>query len=261
MQQILLIGTGRLAFHLGHALLCSGMQMVGVAGRNLQKAGELAKALGCAAFPLGGPLPKAALRILAVSDDAIQAVSAQLPADGTPVIHLSGSKPLELLGAHARRGVVWPIRSFSPGAPADFHKVPLVVDAADAATLGQLLALAEHLSSVVVHLPFSQRQRLHLSAVLASNFPVFLLREAERLLKEHGIAPALVHPLWEAATSIAMNGADQAVTGPARRGDVKTIEQHQRLLEGEPELRRAYTAISELILHTYHPEHRDHKDL
>ncbi len=261
MSSILLIGTGRLAFHLGHAVVRSGAMVAGVAGRDPAKARSLAEALGCRAFPITGPLPKVDLRILAVSDDALASVSALLPVDGTPVIHLSGSKSVELLAPHAHRGVLWPVRSFSQGAPVDFKGIPVIVDADDPDTFDVVRALADHLSGSVVRLPHDKRQWLHLSAVIASNFPVFLLREAERLLTHQHIDPKLLHPLWAAAAGNALNGADQAVTGPARRGDVMTIGRQMELLAGEPELRRAYSALSDLILHTYHPETRDQQDL
>lgn len=261
MSTVLLIGTGRLAFHLGHALVHAEDRVVGVVGRSRTKANSLAEALSCPALVATDPLPQADLRILAVNDDAIDEVAAQLPDDGTPVIHLSGSKPLTLLAPHARRGVLWPIQSFGPGAPVDFSTVPLVVDADDPDTLELLETLAAKLSRHVVRLPYEQRQRLHLSAVIAANFPAFLLREAERLLVEQKIDPALIHLLWRSTAERALQGADPAVTGPARRGDLQTIAQQAGLLADEPELRRAYIAMSDLILHTYHPESRGKQDV
>ncbi|MBP8823288.1 MAG: DUF2520 domain-containing protein [Flavobacteriales bacterium] len=253
MESVLILGTGRLAFHLGHALYRSGVVLAGVAGRDLARTRELAREWDCTGFPLNGPLPEAGLRVLAVSDDAIVHLAALLQADGTPVVHLSGTNPMDLLRPHVHRGVLWPVQSFSPGVPMDFTEVPLVVDATDEPTLQLLGGIAGRLSRTVVRLPFEQRQQLHVSAVVASNFPVFLLREAERLLVKHGIDPQLVLPLWKASTHKAMDGADRSVTGPARRGDRGTVERHLQLLADEPELRRAYAALSDLILHTYHP--------
>lgn len=261
MHSVLLIGTGRLAFHLGHALRGAGFTIVGLAGRDAARTAELAKELSCRAFALNDPLPEADLRILAVSDDVLHLVAGMLPNDGTPIVHLSGSKALDLLLPHAHRGVLWPIQSFSPGKAIAFQAVPLIVDADDSATLSVLQDLAALLSSTVIHLPFLLRQRLHLSAVIAANFPVFLLREAERLLTAHDIPPDLLHPLWKATTEKALHGADNAVTGPARRGDIDTIAQQMDLLAGEPELRRTYAALSDLIIHTYHPETRGQQDL
>lgn len=261
METVLIIGTGRMAQHLGRALHGSGRCLAGVAGRNLGHARQLAERLGCQGYALNGPLPSADLRVLAVSDDAIGAVAAALPDDGTPVVHLSGTRPLDLLLPHARRGVMWPVQSFSPGTPVDFAEVPVVIDAADAATLNQLERLAASLSGTIVRVDAEQRQRLHLCAVLTSNFPAFLLREAQRLLTTHGMDPQLLLPLWRATAQKAAQHADLSVTGPARRGDTGTMAAHLRLLEDEPELRRAYAAISDLILHTYHPQPRDPQDL
>lgn len=234
----------------------AGMSLAGVVGRSEMHTERLAKELNCTAIRLGQPLPAAALRMIAVSDDAIRTVAQALPPDGTPVVHVSGSSPLELLEGHAHRGVLWPIQSLSPGSPIDLSQVPLVIDADDPSFLGDLRGLAEQLSSMVVHLPYEQRKRLHLAAVIASNFPVFLLREAERLLKERQIAPQLLHPLWRSVTQKAMEDADSAVTGPARRGDQRTITSQLELLADEPDLRRAYAALSELIMHTYHSNDR-----
>jgi predicted short-subunit dehydrogenase-like oxidoreductase (DUF2520 family) len=261
MTSTLLIGTGRLAFHLGHALVRSGIRVAGVAGRNAGRTEELAAILKCPAFQLDAQLPKVDLRIVAVSDDAIGPVAARLPTDGTPIIHLSGSKPTDLLLPHQHRGVLWPIRSFNPGDPVDFSKLPLIVDAQDAGTLHLLLGVAHGLSGNVHHLPMEQRQHLHLSAVIAANFPAFLLREAERLLKGRDIEPSLIEPLWKAMAEKAVVDADASVTGPARRGDLQTIHLHKDLLADEPELRAAYSALSDLILHTYHPETRGQQDL
>lgn len=261
MPSVLLIGTGRLAFHLGHALKGSGVVLAGVVGRNAGHAAALATELGCPAFTLGAALPLADLRILAVSDDAIGPVAQGLSNDGTPLLHLSGTKSLDLLEPHAHRAVLWPMQSFTPGPPVDFSAVPVVIDANDDRTLALVRGLAEGISGHVVHLPFEQRQRLHLSAVMTSNFPVFLLREAERLLDRHGIDPKLLHPLWKQSAENALRDADQAVTGPARRGDAGTMAKHLELLNEEPELRRAYAILSNLIYFTYHPESRGRQDL
>lgn len=261
MGPILLFGTGRLAFHLGHALRRAGIPLAGVVGRRPEAAAGLANELGTEALAPGAALPAAALRVLAVSDDAIGSVAAAVPPDGTPIVHLGGSRPLDLLEPHAHRAVLWPMQSFTPGPPVDFSTVPVVIDANDEAALALVRALAGSISGHVVHLPFDQRQRLHLSAVLASNFPVFLLREAERLLGKHGIDPGLLHPLWKQSAQNALRDADRAVTGPARRGDAGTLAKHLELLNEEGELRRAYAILSNLIYFTYHPGSRGNQDL
>jgi predicted short-subunit dehydrogenase-like oxidoreductase (DUF2520 family) len=260
-MNVLLIGTGRVVFHLGHALKNAGVPIVGVAGRDATKANALATELATKAFPLKGPLPAADIRLIGVSDDAIDEVAAQLPKDGTITVHTSGARPLDLLKGHDHIGVLWPIQSLSPGVPADLSNVPLVIDASDESTLSALRKLAASISGYVVDLDHEKRSILHLAAVLAGNFPAFLLMQAERILLENHLDPHLVHPLWNTTAHKATLGAKEAVTGPARRGDIRTIAQHLDRLTSDPDLRRAYAVLSDLILRTYHPDKRAPQDL
>ncbi|MBK9765379.1 MAG: DUF2520 domain-containing protein [Flavobacteriales bacterium] len=46
-------------------------------------------------------------------------------------------------------------------------------------------------------------------------------------------------------------GPEKALTGPARRGHKRTIEQHLALLANDPELQEAYAVLSKLILKAY----------
>jgi len=252
MTKVLLIGTGRAAFHLGHAIKHADASIVGVVGRDPSKAATLAASFGCPPFSFTDQLPTSDLRLLCISDDAIEQVAKALPKNNSVIAHTSGAKSVTILGDHAHRGVLWPIQSLSPGAPIDLSQVPLVIDGEDDLAMNTLCDLAKRISNNVVELTREKRQLLHLSAVFASNFPVFLLREAERLLKENGLSPELIHPLWRTTTAKAALGVEQALTGPARRGDLRTIAQHLDRLTLDPDLRRAYAVLSDLILKSYH---------
>lgn len=245
--RVLLIGTGRAAYHLGHALRRSGVQLIGVVGRDAERAATLASELGTTSYTLDGAIPASDLRLIAVSDDAIAEVAARLPASDGVIAHTSGTLPFDLLGPHAHRGVLWPIQSLSPGAPMDLRNVPIAIEGEDAPARELLRRAAAIISGSVVELPHAQRQVLHLAAVISSNFPVALLHEAQRLLSAQGIAPELVLPLWKGMATKAAEDPANALTGPARRGDQGTIDRHLEQLSGEPELRRVYAALSELI--------------
>ena len=252
---ILLIGTGRAAHHLGEALKRGGNQFVGVVGRDGTKSAAVANRLGTAAFPFGVTLPESDIVLLAVSDDALAEVAGRLPRTEATVVHVSGAKPLDVLLPHARRGVLWPVQSLAAGATVDLSQSPLVVDASDEDTKLALLALARGISQRVLELDHDDRLVLHAAAVFASNFPIFLLGEAQRLLREHDMPGELLLPLWSnSAQRAATVGPEQALTGPARRGDIDTLQQHLALLKADPDLRRAYALLSRSILKAHgHP--------
>ncbi|MEO8067129.1 MAG: Rossmann-like and DUF2520 domain-containing protein [Flavobacteriales bacterium] len=255
MTRVLLIGTGRAAHHLGHALKSAGNSIVGVVGRDGTKAEALATELGTTAFAFGAALPRTDLVLIAVSDDALTEVARRLPMMEAIVAHVSGAKPFDVLLPHARRGVLWPVQSLAAGATVDLAQSPLVVDASDETTRTELLTIARTISRRVVELDQTDRSILHAAAVLASNFPIFLLGEAQKLLREHDLPGELLLPLWSnSALRAATIGPGQALTGPARRGDLKTLQQHLALLTGDPDLRRAYALLSRHILKAYgHP--------
>ncbi len=249
---ILLVGSGRAAHHLGHAIVRAGLPLAGVVGRDAARTKDLALTLRTTPFAPDEALPAAALTLLAVSDDAIPQVAAALHIGEGTVAHLSGAVDMDALKPHPHRGVLWPVMSLSPGEPQDLSHVPLVVDASDDAARRALMDLARSLSGKVVELPPEQRRLVHLAAVFASNFPVALFAEAQRLLEHEGIRPDLLTPLWRSACAKAADaGPREALTGPARRGDTGTMERHLASLQADADLRKAYAMLSELIAKRY----------
>lgn len=262
MASILLIGTGRVAFHLGHALKRAGHELVGVAGRNATHVDALAHDLNTASFALNASLPAASAILIAVSDDAIAAVAMNIPVGDAVVIHTSGAAELDRLLPHPHRAVLWPLISLSPGEPMEFREVPLVIDANTATARSMVGAIANSLSHHVHELDHKRRELVHAAAAISLNLPVFLLARAQALLGEQGIDPRILLPSFVAmAQKTAAVGATEALTGPARRGDLGTIHHHLDRLTDDPELRAAYARLSSMILRAYgHPDH-GHTDL
>ncbi len=262
MATILIIGTGRAAFHLGHAMQRSGHRITGIVGRNADHSKALADALQTPAFTPNDPLPTADMIVIAVSDDAIADVAMNIPITGGVVIHTSGASDIDKLLPHPDRAVLWPVMSLSPGAPMDFKQVPLVIDANTDTARNTVRSLAESLSGHVAELTHAQRELVHTTATVTLNFPVHLLARAQALLKTNDIDPTILGPSFRAmaekATAIE---ASEALTGPARRGDLGTIHHHLDRLTQDPELRAAYALLSSMILRAYgHPDH-DNKDV
>lgn len=257
MAQILIIGTGRAAFHLGHAVRKAGNELMGIVGRDRTKTTDLADELGCRAFSLGTTLPLADVILIAVSDDAIADVAAHIPISNAVVIHTSGASGLDRLAPHADRGVLWPVMTLSPGKPMDFRSIPLVIDANTERARAVVLDLASGLSDHVTPLDHASRQLVHAAAAISTNFPLYLLGAAQRLLTEQGIDPSLLMPSFTAmAAKAETSGPEAALTGPARRGDIGTVRRHLDRLTHDAELRAAYALLSSMILRAYgHPDH------
>jgi predicted short-subunit dehydrogenase-like oxidoreductase (DUF2520 family) len=252
---VLLIGTGRAAFHLGHALLRAGVPVVGVMGRDAERTATLASRLGSVPVAWSTHPPAAAVTLLAVSDDAIAPVAVHVSERSGVVAHCAGTRSVDELLPHARRAVIWPVQALSIGEPLDLSAVPLVVDGSGPEAVSAIKTLAGAISGKVQVLGDDQRRRVHLAAAITSNLPVFLAAEARRLLQRDALPPDLLVPLWRTTAERAAElGPEQVLTGPARRGDLGTIRAHLALLEQDPDLRRVYALLSNMILRAHgHP--------
>ena len=254
-MNILLIGTGRMSYHLGHAMRKAGHTLVGITGRDAQKLADMARFLECPAIRWNQDPPAADVVVIATSDDAIAEVSRRVAPSAAVVIHTAGTVDLDVLAPHADRGVIWPVQTLSHGAPTDLSDIPLMVDGNTDRARDTVLKLARSISGSVLQLTHAQRQRIHLAAAITSNLPVFLVREAQRLLRQENLPPGLLMPLWRTtAANVSAIGPEHDLTGPARRGDTRSIRSHLDQLSGDADLRRAYAQLSLMILKAYgHP--------
>ncbi len=84
----------------------------------------------------------------------------------------------------------------------------------------------------------SEKVRYHAAAVMASNLVVGLYSRAAAELELCGYSPeaaeqALVPLFLGNARHLAADGVEAALTGPAQRGDMQTIEAHLGVLDGD----------------------------
>ena len=255
LPSVLLLGSGRIAYHLGHAFKRVGVPLVGIVGRNEETVKELSVALDTRSFSLSEGLPESSAVVICVSDQAIAEVAKLLPARNSAIIHTSGASSLDRLLPHENRAALWPIMTLSPGVPMDFNHVPIVTDSSSALGEQVVTALAESISTNVSRMPIEQRELVHAAAAISTNFPLFLLQKAEELLEQNGIDRTLIMPSFAAMAAKAQAiGARDALTGPARRGDMGTVNDHLAKLRTDPDLHRVYALVSRMILKAYdHP--------
>lgn len=179
-------------------------------------------------------LTEAEIYIIAVSDDAIAELSSKLPFENRLVVHTSGSVSAYDLDKKNRRGVFYPLQTFSKMASVDFSEVPICLETLMKKDYMPLKNLATSISSITKRVNSDQRAALHLAAVFVNNFTNQLYRVAHEITESQGAEFDLLKPLiLETAKKVQEHSPYMAQTGPAKRNDKKTIKKHLKLLDNE----------------------------
>ena len=247
---ISIIGAGNLATQLGNALHKEGYLISQVYSRTQKNAAVLSKKLN--AKPISN-LKKlstdASIYIIAVKDDAVEAVAKQLKLKDKIVVHTSGSVSINVLKNCSKNyGVFYPLQTFSKNKTANFKTIPVCIEASNNSTSTTLQYFAKSISGNVQKINSEQRKKIHLAAVFACNFSNHMYAIAETLLKKDKLSLDLLKPLIEeTANKIKDNKPNTVQTGPAIRKDKKTMDGHLKLLSKEKDLQKIYTLISDSI--------------
>lgn len=250
-MNIVMLGSGNVATHLGKALQLAGHTILEVWSRTYENARILASSLQAEAVADVSEISRQAdMYIISVSDDVIADVAALIPAKDKIIIHTSGSAGIEILKPYSSRyGVLYPLQTFSKKQDVDFKEIPLVLEGSSEEVELVLKEMALQLSFNVHFLNSDQRRILHLAAVFACNFTNHLYALADNLLKDHNLKFDLIRPLiTETARKVQHNHPESVQTGPAIRNDKKTIDKHLELLRDHPELQEIYKLLSQSIV-------------
>lgn len=247
---ITLIGAGNIGFHLGKHLFKKGFRIHQVFSRDWQKAHNLASNVQAEAIQdLKFITPEADLYILAVHDDAIAEVAAQLEIKDKLVVHTSGATPSTVLEPYFERyGIFYPLQTFSITKSVDFQRIPICIYAKKAADLDKLEEVARLISPSVHHIDDEQRKILHVAAVFVNNFANYIFHVGYDIVEKADISFDLLRPLIkETAAKIQANAPATMQTGPAIRNDQATIDQHLQYLELYPDYKLLYEIFTQNI--------------
>lgn len=249
---IVIVGAGNVAFQLGKRLKEKQQRLVQVYTRSFPKAKALGEAL-LTEYTNNLSLIniKADIYIFCVSDSAIEIVGEELQTilSDKLVVHTSGAISSEVLSKYFKRsGVFYPLQSFSMTSSPDFNKIPICVFSNDKADLIKLINLGKQISDHVEIISDQQRLILHLAAVFVNNFTNHLFTLANKLLKDNDLSLKILLPLIEETVNkIHSNSPDEMQTGPAKRGDLVTINKHLEIINNDPVLKKIYLDISKSI--------------
>lgn len=185
------------------------------------------------------------LILLCVPDGAIAETAARLaPRENRVVAHCAGSRTLDVLAGHPRVGSLHPLATLpSPERGAQRLRGATFCVAGDA-LIGEVVA---SLGGRVLVLGDDQRTLYHATAAVAANHLVALLGHVARLADAAGLDLDDFVPLARMALEdVAEAGPVLALTGPASRGDLATIDAHLAAM-AEPE-RATYVAMANAAL-------------
>jgi predicted short-subunit dehydrogenase-like oxidoreductase (DUF2520 family) len=261
--EITIIGVGGLGKSLARALSAADIPLKSVFNRTADKAEKLAVELD---VNISGSFPSDSdelgnLTFITVSDSAINEVVEGLTAipgdfESKTIVHCSGNesasilKPLKLKG-----GIVasfHPLQTFTDdsGSSADFEDIYFSIQG-DEYAFPLLKEIAQKLGAHTLEVTESQKSHLHAAAVMASNYLNTLLNAAVEIASASDLAPeeakkALLPLVTTTLQNIESQSFQEALSGPIKRGDVKTVEQHLSLIKDKPELITLYRTLGQM---------------
>lgn len=246
MIKVCIIGSGNVAQHLIVAFLKaqnngSTIKLVQVYSRQKEKLSHLLHSDKIT--DNYASLKEADLYIIAVSDDAIGNVSAQLPFKNQLVAHTSGSIALAELDNRNRKAVFYPLQTFSKNKVINFKEVPICLESQNPNDFQLIEKVAKTISDTVYTINSEQRKALHVAAVFVNNFVNHLYQIGNDICNENQVPFEILKPLiQETANKIRTLSPKEGQTGPAKRKDMHTINSHLEFIKNEN-----YKKIYELL--------------
>lgn len=249
-MDIVIIGSGNVAAVLGRKFKDAGHEILQVYSRNASAASTLAYEWDTESTNYKSLINRNAdIYIIAVNDDAIDDVTDNLFLPGKVVAHTAASVPKNVLkNVSAHYGVFYPLQILRKEKD-ELPEVPVFVDGSDEKAKKILEELARSIAGEQITLAGDEeRLKLHVAAVVVSNFVNHLYVLAEDYCKKEGLNFRQLLPLMEETVVGKKTLApSKAQTGPAIRHDSETIQKHLELLKDHPQLKNLYILLTESI--------------
>lgn len=244
MVKIGFIGAGVVGTALAVRLKEKGYTIAAVSSRTLSSAQRLASLVeGCSVHKQGQEVAdNCEFVFLTVPDDAIAEVCASVNwREGHKVAHCSGALSIEVLKPAKEKGAqvgsFHPLQTFASTEQAILN-LPGSTFAieGEGEILEELKSMASALNGEWIILRPEDKPLYHLSAVLACNYWITLVKLSSDIWQSFGIPPAksisyLLPLLKGTLNNLERLGLPYALTGPISRGDIETIKRHIKALK------------------------------
>jgi predicted short-subunit dehydrogenase-like oxidoreductase (DUF2520 family) len=249
-MRVVIVGSGNVATVLGRLIKKAGHEIIQVISRDADHAKTLGTELQCAWANYEGPLnPNTDLYLIAVKDSALYELNKVFHAGNILVVHTAGSIPIDTLKDVSHNyGVLYPLQSLRKEMDTTAG-IPLLIDGNTSETIALIEDFARTISNSVCVAGDEERLKLHVAAVIVSNFTNHLYALAEEFCEKEKVDFKMLIPLiLETAERIEHNSPASVQTGPALRNDVFTLDKHLRLLNAYPKLKYMYLKLTESIM-------------
>jgi len=231
-MQIVIIGSGNVAYHLAKAFVQNKILLAQIFGRNEKDLNKISEELN---IPYSTEkLEDADLYIICVSDNSVEEVSKIISKKDCLVAHTSGSLPKEILTGNYRKASFYPLQTFSKSKELDYSNIPFFIETENEEDKKLLFELASKVSKNVMESTHEKRKYIHLTAVFACNFVNHLFSKAKEISDSQEIPFDYFLPLIdETVQKIHEIEPKSAQTGPAVRNDKRVLQLHEQLLKDE----------------------------
>jgi predicted short-subunit dehydrogenase-like oxidoreductase (DUF2520 family) len=246
-----IIGAGNLGKTLAHLLVKNELICLGaICNRSEESAKRAIEFIGKGSFCSSpSALPYADLTLISTPDDHIAETCLALSKNGqlkpgNLVLHFSGSltsealNPVKELGCYVAS--LHPMRSFAnPEISVHQYSGTYCAVEGDAEAVRQIRALFDAIGSISYEITKEKKSIYHAAGVFASNYLVTLSQQALACLLEVGLdqdmAMGVITSLMQ-GTLLNLKTTSSptlSLTGPIKRGDALTIQNHMRVLNDD----------------------------
>ncbi len=255
-MRIVIVGSGRLGYHLAKRLKTCNKE-ISVVNRKENEGLQKLKNESIQTGVRWELLSIADVVIFCIKDDSIEELANQVNSSiskDAVVLHTSGTIESNVLKRFNNYGVLYPLYSFTFEESAiQWEQVPIYYVACNDFSREKILSIAKCLNNTMVYpIDDEQKRMIHLLAVFSNNFTTALSHCIYTLAKDKKIDGfdvynQMIDFALQSLRRLKSTNPAFHQTGPAIRGDEKTISKHLEYLKDYPEILSIYQSFTEYI--------------
>ncbi|HJN53973.1 MAG TPA: DUF2520 domain-containing protein [Flavobacteriaceae bacterium] len=250
MIKIILLGAGNVGHHLSRAFNKSNeIDLVQWYAR--KKNSIISSSLDIEIIDDLAKIKLADIYIISISDSYVDNLSKELNLSNKLIVHTSGSLDFTVLDNKNRRGVFYPLQTFSKNKELEISKVPICIEAENSNDLILLEQVSKYINCKSYKINYEERKTLHLAAIFSNNFVNHMFTIAKEILENKNLDFNILKPLInETVDKIHKLDPENVQTGPAIRNDSEIIITHIKALKKQ-EHKKIYELMTKLIQDKY----------